>query len=832
MTDQVSGQVVQSVRRRRAWWQWTLGGGLLLTAVILGGIRMAMVTWPHLFLLNMMADPIPLKLPDGMKQVDRVPASPGALADHNVLLITLDTTRADRLGCYGNPDIKTPVLDDLARKGVLFTKAIAPTPTTLPSHASILTGLYPHHHGALANAIFRLEDNFTTLPEIFSAKGYATGAAVSAYVLDSRFGLAQGFNVYDDALKREEKTRPLVEPERVGDVTTEIALEWLDRHRKGRFFYWIHYFDPHQPYEPPGRFAEDYESFPYDGEIAFTDTQIARLIDFLDESGIRDKTLVVVIGDHGQGMGQHQELTHGFMLYDATLHVPFIMNCPSKLPGGVYFDREVSSVDVAPTILSLLGLAPLDPCDGLDLTRPPPDDRLIYMYTAEALHQYGFAPLLGVRDGKKKYIFGPQPELYDTVSDPYETKDLIAQAKDVAEDLRKKLELEHGGDLMAAAYVQPSEQLSDDDVKMLEALGYVRSGIGSAPPKGDLPNPRDMMSLVYETEAAYSHDSKEGAAEAAQRLRKVLEKSPDFYIAQRWLADCYMEIGDDENARIALERCDELQPGVSFHVSKLARIYFRLGRVEDSIKRYEELILNCPDHFPALSELGAIYLHYNQPQKAANLLLQACTLRPTDEIVVDRMADAMKRVGRIDEAIAFLKYRLEKHPRAAAVRNALAGLVLEKGNCKLCIKLMREGVALNPESDPMINNLCWALVRCYPPYAPEITEAALKMEEVCNRTGYKDPYFLRTLAAVYFARRRTDEALATAKKAHGLAAEIGDKALAASIDTDLGMYERARTMGISPTTLGIPGAQTTSEPADDSEDEVDAAPKPSEKSGF
>jgi len=800
-------------RRPRAWWQWVLSVGLLGAAAVLLGIRVMVWMNPELHpYLVRPEDPIPLKLPNELKPADRVPHVKGEFADVNVLLVTLDTTRADRLGCYGNSKIKTPVLDGLARDGILFTRAFSAGPTTLPSHSTMMTGLYPIHHGARANSVYRLNEGHPTLAETMSAAGYATGAVISAFVLDSRFGLARGFDTYNDELPPATGKHELFDSERVAISTTDAAIDWLKLRKGKRFFYWAHYFDPHQPYRPPEPYAEDYASVPYDGEIVYVDTELGRLLNYLEEIGVRENTLVVVVGDHGQGLGQHGELTHGFLLYDGTLHVPFIMSCGKRLGGGLHIDRTVCLVDLAPTLLSLLGMPALDKCDGIDLTEKAPDGpRITLMDTLEGLIQQAFAPLIAIREGDLKYIYGPQPELYDLKNDPYEENDLIASKPDEAARMNELLQRHYGDDLASTAQERPTEQLSAGDIEMLRTLGYTVSGVSSAPDLRVLPNPRDMLGLVTKVEIAIMRGEEETSQGAIERLQEVIAEAPDFYMAHKWLATTYLEAGNLAGAEAELKISLELQPDIPETLCMLAGLVARQDRVEEAISYYDQTLKKCPDYFEALAGLGHLYLTHNQPRKAADLLLKACIVRPTDQPVVDLLGNAMKRADRVDDAILFLEDRLKKHPNAAAVRNALAGMFLEKGECEKTINLIREGVKRHPEIPALVNNLAYAMVLCSGDSPLLMSEASLLMERRCEESNYTQPEYMRTLAKVYSKMRRAAEAVQIAERALELAKQKKAAALVQRLEEDLVIYREELSIGVTPMSP-FPSNPPTSDP--------------------
>ncbi|MBL8851835.1 MAG: sulfatase, partial [Planctomycetaceae bacterium] len=277
----------------------------------------------------------------------------------NLLLITLDTTRADRLGCYGYDGAKTPTLDALANSGARFSRAYATAPLTLPSHATMMTGLYTPEHGLRTNGKGRLHSEIPTLAESLQQAGYRTGGFVGAFVLDAEFGLNQGFDEYDADLSQSRRTDDPLHRERPGNAVVDRALAWLGADANEPFFCWVHLYDPHFVYQShAAEFGDEFEQRPYDGELAFVDQQVQRLTGFLTSNEIAEDTLVIIVGDHGEGLGDHQEMMHGYMLYNSTLHVPWIVSWPGRIPSDVVVDEPVSLVDLMPTTLDCLGVPP------------------------------------------------------------------------------------------------------------------------------------------------------------------------------------------------------------------------------------------------------------------------------------------------------------------------------------------------------------------------------------------------------------------------------------------------------------------------------------------
>jgi hypothetical protein len=417
-----------------------------------------------------------------------------------VVLITLDTLRADHVGSYGASQAHTPNLDTIATAGVRFDTAISPTPLTLPSHTSLMTGLDPPEHGVRHNAVERLGGGIPTLAEHFRAAGYATAAFVGALVLDRRFGLDRGFEVYDDAMAgRVSATVGFAE--RPADRVVDAALAWLDGAPE-RFFLWVHFYDPHANYRPPPGFAAAFASRPYAGEIAFADAQLGRLLAELRGRWPEDGTLLLATSDHGESLGEHGEPTHSYSIYEATQHVPLLMSGPG-LPRGLALTAPVRLVDVAPTLLALAGAEPLPDIAGRDL-RPLIDgseqgQRTAYVETLATRRDYGWSPLLGLRTARFKYIRAPRPELYDLRTDPRELRDIAAAKPETAERLDGLL-----SERLAAAAPRSDASLAvglgEADRARLRSLGYVVPARGAAVAPADAevggPDPKDEIGLL------------------------------------------------------------------------------------------------------------------------------------------------------------------------------------------------------------------------------------------------------------------------------------------------------------------------------------------------
>jgi arylsulfatase A-like enzyme len=417
-------------------------------------------------------------------------------ADLNLLVVTLDTTRADHLGAYGFQSISTPNIDWLARDGILFLQTSAAAPLTMPAHASLYTGRFPFGHGVRDNADFALDPGQTTLAEVLQQQGYDTGAFVSSVVLASSRGLNQGFDSYrDDFVSVPGALR------RRADEVTDDALSWLARAGSSRFFAWLHFYDAHAPYQPRSPYLESYVARPYDAEIAFMDEQVGRVLDFLRQGDLLDRTIVVVIADHGEGLGDHREAGHGIFVYDSVIRVPFIIRTPFSGLRARIVDDVTRSVDVMPTLLDLIDVPGPDAIDGRSLIplmtgKVPTLNLDAYSESMYPLRRFGWSDLRALRTGRFKVIAAPRPELYDLDRDPFEEHNVFDTERALGERMIDRLrEME-----AAASSSGPSRaraEIEADTAAKLASLGYVsRPGVSSPTDLSELPDPKDQIGTL------------------------------------------------------------------------------------------------------------------------------------------------------------------------------------------------------------------------------------------------------------------------------------------------------------------------------------------------
>jgi len=486
------------------------------------------------------------------------PKSPPARPRLNVLLITVDTLRADHLSCYGYRAMQTANLDRLAAEGTRFADCVTSVPITLPSHASIMTGTYPYVHGCRVNGEQPLHEANLTLAEILRAAGYTTHAEIAAFVLNARFGLDQGFDSYRDVPPPTPDAVAAGRAERPADEVCESTIAWLRDHAAQPFFVWVHLFDPHFPYAPPQPFRRG-GLHPYDGEIAFVDEQVGRLVAALDALGLRDKTLVVLTADHGEGLWEHGEELHTVFVYDTTLAVPLIFRCPGLIPPGRTVTSQVRTIDIAPTILELLGLPAKQDAQGVSLAPlilnrgKAPRQLAAYGESMEPQVRFGYSALRCLRAGGWKYIHAPKPELYHIREDPGETDNLAEQYPERLQAMRERLR-ELIAQAPAPPWTRPSRsRLDRESARRLQSLGYL-TGTGSATrdhagttelarfePSG--PDPKDRIEAIQ-----WMHESTKGLRtgdlEAAMAAyRKALEADPKLAAARYLLGQALQAQG-------------------------------------------------------------------------------------------------------------------------------------------------------------------------------------------------------------------------------------------------------------------------------------------------
>jgi arylsulfatase A-like enzyme/tetratricopeptide (TPR) repeat protein len=599
----------------------------------------------------------------------------GASALLNVLLISVDTVRTDHLPAYGNARIETPAISKLAREGVRFTNAYTTVPLTLPAHASILTGLQPFTHGVRDNGGFYLDASRPTLATILKSNGFQTAAFVSAFVLDSRWGLGRGFDRYfDDFTVSQADLAAMARVQRPGDETWAEARRWLDSHVNGTFFVWLHLFDPHSPYTPPEPYRTRYADRPYDGEIAYADAIVGRAIDYLDEHRLLDRTLVVLASDHGEGLGDHSEDEHGLLAYDSTLHVPWIIRLPARERAGTTVDRPVSLVDVAPTVLGLLGIAQSQTFDGTNLSpivrgTGSVGQNHLYAETYYPRLRYNWSELVAIRDDRYKLIRAPRPELYDVRADPGESQDLAASRAALVAVLEQKLAQMTG----AHANTPPAARgLDPDAARRLGSLGYIGcGGSSSTHPSQSLPNPKDKTATYRALSRARALLEKGSDREAVAALQTLVLNEPELEPARRLLREYWLDRRRTADGlawfRAAVATRHESVP----LLIELGIFERAAGQLDRSSSTFERALAMAPDSVDALLNAGETVREMGKADRALAMFQQAAAQTP-DALPRMRVAETLIKMGRLSEADRVLSEALAADPQTGGAHYLLA----------------------------------------------------------------------------------------------------------------------------------------------------------------
>ncbi len=577
----------------------------------------------------------------------------------NVLIVTLDTLRADHIGAYGYSAARTPVLDGLAAQGARFASATTTTPLTLAAHTSLFTGTFPAYHGVRDNTGFHVDDQLTTMAEVFAASGYRTGGFVGAFVLDGRWGIAQGFADYVDDFDLSKDVGPGLDTiQRRGDEVVTRALAWLGQADQRPFFGWVHLYDPHSPYEAPPEFASRFPASQigaYDAEIAYTDQQVGRLLEALKASGQLANTLVVVVGDHGEQLGEHREQSHGFFVYDAAVQIPLIMAGPGVTPRVV--PDQVRIVDVMPTVLDLVGVKGPDAVQGTTL-RPALDGGTVELLAlAESWYpryHYGWSELTAVRDGRYKFILAPTRELYDVTTDPGELTNLAATNQAQADRLERALRALVARTTRAEAAAAPAAVAAEVEQK-LRALGYVGGTSAKNMETRARRDPKDTIELYNLLRLAGSDSEAGRYDEAAAKVQRALADDPEIIDAHSQLGNIYSKAGRHAEAVQAYRNALALDHEHAQSTFNLALAYRALGRVDDAVLGFERSQQLEPRSGRAHFQLGDIYMQRGEAAMAAEVLQRGLSLDIDRPPFLVKLGEAYLTLQRHDEAEKVLK---------------------------------------------------------------------------------------------------------------------------------------------------------------------------------
>ena len=664
-----------------------------------------------------------------------------------VILISIDTCRADHLGCYGYWRNTSPNIDTIAADGIVFNKAFTSVPLTLPSHSSMLTGTVPLYHRVRENVNYRLSDSNITIAEILKENGFETGAFVGAFVLDSQFGLDQGFNTYNDSLKKENKVAFMF-AERDAEEVTYLTDEWLESHRNDNFFLFLHYFDPHSPYNFHKHFPFVSKTGQlssvdlYDSEIAYTDDCIGNVIKKLKYLDLYDSTLLIITSDHGESLGEHLEKSHGYFIYNSSLHVPLIIKMP-KGPKGKKIDDLVGLVDIVPTVCSSLEIPVPQHIQGIDLNAlclnesDSIEERFVYCESLVST-KFGLNPFLGLASNRWKYIHTSKPELYDLEKDFHEKNNLFAQYTQQGRIMQDKLD-----SILKTYNCSQSDTgnkmvLDEESKKRLESLGYISD------------------SSVDDT-IQFDENSSD----------------PKKFIEVYNFIDKFLPLAAKEKYEEAKKVCNDMLA----EWPDMAQVYYYLGLLAVDQKNNQGVITNFSRYLEDIKlDSGDFSMRFQPKHQCA--------------VAHSNLGDVFQQEGQGERAVEHYKKALSYDPYMESAYSNLGVVYIQLGKQDLAINHLNKALDLNPDFTDALNNLAWILASAKDKKIKNSDEAVKLAQRACELSGYDNYDFLDTLSIAYAAESRFTEAIDVAGRAVELAWSAGRQQLVHEIKNRIERYKK------------------------------------------
>ncbi len=693
----------------------------------------------------------------------------------HVLIISMDTTRADALGCYGFKYTITPNIDALAREGVLFENTYASLSLTLPSHSTMLTGTIAPYHGVHDNLNYRLDDSNVTLAEILKDNGFVTGAIIGSVILDSKYGLDQGFDFYDDDFQ--EPRSPIHIIERQGGEISRIAGEWLDEHQKENMFLFLHFYDPHRSYEapepyhkmflrnpPPNPNSLEYLQGLYLGEVAYTDNCIKGVIDKLKQLGLYDSTLIIITADHGEMLSEHREMTHGYYIYQGSMKVPLVFKVPGlSVPRRI--EQTVGLVDIVPTVCSLLDINGPFEFQGEDISpyllQDAPVDlkRHIYLESLTPT-KYKANSLLGIVNDKYKYIQTTRPELYDIVKDDQESVSLVEKHPKIAHLLQGRLK-NILDDIKTSKITGNKIELDDETLKQLETLGYVAGAV--------------TEDFTFETN------------------KKDPKDLLDYHVANIKIRPFL----DDEKFDQVRETCEKMismQPDIYKPYFLLACIANRLKDYPEAIKQLTKALDIEPDEILLHNVFADIYEKQGNHQQAIDRHTKSLKIKPEQPGVLNQLAALYTSLEKTDKAIECFNKSLQIEPKQATVMSDLAMVLYGQSQVRQAMALWSDSLEIDPNQVYAANSLAWIKATSKAEKFYDPGEALTFARQACELTEYQEPGMLDTLAAALAANGQFDKAAETAGKAIQIAKSTGQNERVRDFQNHLNLYKTRQTL--------------------------------------
>ncbi len=629
----------------------------------------------------------------------------------NIIIFTLDTTRADHLPIYGYTKTDTPVLNELAQRGIVFDECITAVTLTLPSHSSIFTGMFPTYHGIHINGNNALSPKQITLAEEIKGKGYKTAAFIGAFVLDARWGLKQGFDYYDDNFNLEKfKTIDLGRVQRPANEVIDSALKWLEKNKGNRFFTWIHLYDPHTPYAPPEPYFSEYKDRGrvglYDGEISFMDSQIGRVIDWLKINDLNKKTILILLGDHGEALGDHKEETHGYFIYDSTIRVPLIIVTPFKELQGERIKTQVRTVDIFPTVLDILNISYSNNIHGKTLIplifKNNEKDRYAYSESLAPKLQYNWGELYGLRTSKYKYIEAPRPEFYDLLKDPKELNNLIGRKKRIIKEFKDRLYeiIKKSG---KGAPKPEIANLDKETMNKLATLGYVGDITGeksSLEENRRLPDPKDRIKIFNMISLASEYISERNYDKALEILEKVVEEDSKNPQVRLLLASAYLKEKKFDKAKYQLDYILKKDSGNLKALITLANLFYAESKYDDTKAVCKKILSIDKNYTQALGLMGRALFQQSKLDEAKEYFKRAVEVQPKLMLNRVELAKCFIKDKKYKKAKEQLEYVIERNPDYLEAHYNLALIYENLGDYEKAKTEYRKEIKYHPNFIP------------------------------------------------------------------------------------------------------------------------------------